>query len=180
MCRRCSDCPSGAIVAHWLQKSGPSTYAYDVRLSHSTDDGKTWSPSFLPHHDGTQTEHGFASLFPMGDGFGLVWLDGRAMKAGGEHGEHGGGGAMSVRLRALRQDLQADRRERRSTARVRMLSDGRRGDREGVITAYRNRSDEEIRDNYVSRFVNGKWIDAAGRCSTTTGRSPPVPSTARR
>ena len=73
--------PSGAIVAHWLQKSGPSTYAYDVRLSHSTDDGKTWSPSYLPHHDRTQTEHGFASLFPMGDGFGLVWLDGRAMKA---------------------------------------------------------------------------------------------------
>ncbi len=67
--------PSGAIVAHWLQKSGPSSYAYDVRLSHSTDDGKTWSPSYLPHHDGTQTEHGFASLFPMGDGFGLVWLD---------------------------------------------------------------------------------------------------------
>ena len=47
---------------------------------------------------GTQTEHGFASLFPMGDGFGLVWLDGRAMKGGGEiiGGEHGGGGAMSV------------------------------------------------------------------------------------
>ena len=91
--------PSGALVAHWLQKSGPSTYAYDVRLSHSTDDGKTWSASYVPHHDGTQTEHGFASLFPMGDGFGLVWLDGRAMKGGGEHGgDHGGGGAMSVRF----------------------------------------------------------------------------------
>src|SRR5688500_15948511 len=89
--------PSGAIVAHWLQKSGPSTYAYDVRLSHSTDAGKTWSASYLPHHDGTPTEHGFASLVPIGDGFGLVWLDGRAMKPGGDHGgEHGGGGAMSV------------------------------------------------------------------------------------
>ena len=68
--------PSGALVAHWLQKSAASTYAYDVRLSYSLDDGKTWSPSFLPHHDGTPTEHGFASLFPIGDGFGLVWLDG--------------------------------------------------------------------------------------------------------
>jgi hypothetical protein len=28
---------------------------------------------------------------------------------------------------------------------------------EGIITAYRNRSDEEIRDNYVARFVNGTW-----------------------
>ena len=56
--------PSGALVAHWLQKSAPTTYAYDVRLSYSTDDGKTWSPSFLPHHDGTPTEHGFVSMFP--------------------------------------------------------------------------------------------------------------------
>jgi len=28
---------------------------------------------------------------------------------------------------------------------------------EGIIAAYRNRSDEEIRDNYVARLVNGKW-----------------------
>ncbi len=29
---------------------------------------------------------------------------------------------------------------------------------EGVITAYRDRSEQEIRDNYVARFVNGKWL----------------------
>ena len=72
--------PNGTIVGHWLQKSGPDTYAYDVRLSYSKDDGKTWSPSFIPHHDGTKTEHGFASLFPLGDGLGAIWLDGRNMK----------------------------------------------------------------------------------------------------
>ena len=55
--------PSGTLVAHWLQKSGPDTYAYDVWLSYSQDEGRTWSPSFIPHHDGTKTEHGFASLF---------------------------------------------------------------------------------------------------------------------
>jgi hypothetical protein len=151
--------PSGAIVAHWLQKSGPSTYAYDVRLSHSTDDGKTWSPSYLPHHDGTQTEHGFASLFPMGDGFGLVWLDGRAMKSGGEHGgDHGGGGAMSVYFaqfdKAFKQiaETPVDTRvcECCPTAAVATT--------DGVVAAYRNRSDEEVRDNFVSRFVNGKWL----------------------
>ncbi len=149
--------PSGAIVAHWLQKSGPSTYAYDVRLSHSTDDGKTWAPSYLPHRDGTQTEHGFASLVPMGEGFGLVWLDGRAMKSGGEHAEHGGG-AMSVYFgqfdKAFKQiaETPVDTRvcECCPTAAVATAA--------GVITAYRNRSDEEIRDNYVSRLVDGKWL----------------------
>jgi len=166
--------PSGAIVAHWLQKSGPSTYAYDVRLSHSTDDGKTWSRSYLPHHDGTQTEHGFASLFPMGDGFGLVWLDGRAMKAGGDHpstrpgensgarsgqggGDHGGG-AMSVYFgqfdKAFKQIAEApvDTRVCECCPTAAVVT------AEGVITAYRNRSDEEVRDNYVSRFVSGKWL----------------------
>jgi hypothetical protein len=62
----------GSLYGHWLQKSGPSTYAYDVRLARSTDDGRTWSASLTPHHDGTQTEHGFASLFQMpGAGLGL-------------------------------------------------------------------------------------------------------------
>ena len=70
--------PSGAIVAHWLQKSAASTYAYDVRLSYSTDDGKTWSPSFTPHH-GAPTEHGFIPVSVPAD-LG-VWLDGREMKA---------------------------------------------------------------------------------------------------
>jgi hypothetical protein len=150
--------PSGAIVAHWLQRSGPASYAYDVRLSHSLDDGKTWSPSYLPHHDGTQTEHGFASLFPMGDGFGLVWLDGRATKGGGDHGEHGGGGAMSVYFaqfdKAVKQIAESavDARvcECCPTAAVATT--------DGVVTAYRDRSDNEIRDNFVSRFVNGKWL----------------------
>lgn len=38
---------NGTLVAHWLQKSGADTYAYDVRLSHSQDEGQTWSPANL-------------------------------------------------------------------------------------------------------------------------------------
>lgn len=148
--------PSGAIVAHWLQKSANSTYAYDVRLSYSTDDGKTWSPSFMPHHDGTPTEHGFASLFPIADGFGAVWLDGRNMKSG-EHSEHGDGGTMSVRFakfdKSFKQleESQVDARVCECCPTTAAVTS------EGVITAYRNRSDDEIRDNYVARLVNGKW-----------------------
>ena len=158
--------PSGALVAHWLQKSGPTTYAYDVRLSHSTDDGQTWSSSYTPHHDGTQTEHGFASLFPMGDGFGLVFLDGRNMKSGDGHSEHGGGGAMSVRFAQF-----APSTEPRAGKTFKQIADTAVDARvceccptaaavtpNGVIAAYRDRSDEEIRDNYVARLVNGKWL----------------------
>jgi hypothetical protein len=148
----------GSIYGHWLQKSGPGTYAYDVRLARSTDNGATFSPSFLPHNDGTQTEHGFAALFQTpGAGLGLVWLDGRAMKGGG-HDSHGEtAGAMSVRGAFY------DRNGRQ-------ISEGPVDLRvceccptaaavtaDGPIVAYRDRSEDEIRDIYIARYVNGKW-----------------------
>jgi hypothetical protein len=150
----------GTLVAHWLQKSGPDTYAYDVRLSYSNDDGRTWARSFTPHHDGTQTEHGFASLFQMpGAGLGLVWLDGRAMTGGGHDGH--AKGAMSVRFGAFdaawkqTAEMPVDLRvcECCPTAAV-VTADG-------PLVAYRDRSDDEIRDIYVSRFENGKWTTPA-------------------
>jgi len=147
--------PSGALVAHWLQKSAASTYAYDVRLSYSIDDGKSWSPSFLPHHDGTPTEHGFASLFPIGEGFGLVWLDGRAM-TGGEHSEHGGG-AMSVRFARFDRNFKQVEESLVDAKACECCPTAAAATSEGIIAAYRNRSDEEIRDNVVARLVNGKW-----------------------
>lgn len=149
---------NGSLAAHWLQKSGPDTYAYDVRLSYSKDDGKTWTRSFTPHHDGTQTEHGFASVFQMpGAGLGLVWLDGRSMTPS-SHGH--AGGAMSVRFAtfdaAWKQTTEAlvDPRvcECCPTA-VAVTADG-------PIAAFRNRSDTEIRDIYVSRLENGAWSEA--------------------
>ena len=92
----------GTLAAHWLQKSGTDTYAYDVRLSYSRDEGKTWAASFLPHDDATKTERGFASLFQMPGaraGLGLVWLDGRNMKSGhAGTGSGHGSGDMSLRF----------------------------------------------------------------------------------
>ncbi len=70
----------GTLAAHWLQKSGGGTYSYDVMISLSRDQGKTWSKPLTPHRDGTRTEHGFVSLVPMtSTTFGVFWLDGRNM-----------------------------------------------------------------------------------------------------
>jgi hypothetical protein len=149
----------GSIYGHWLQKSGPSTYAYDVRLARSTDDGKSWTPSFTPHHDGTQTEHGFASLFQMpGAGLGLVWLDGRAMKSGGHDG-HESGGDMSLRA-AIFDTAGKQLSETAVDTRVcECCPTAAAVTSDGPIIAYRDRSPGEIRDIYVSRLVNGKWTD---------------------
>jgi hypothetical protein len=145
----------GTLAAHWLQKNGAGTYAYDVRLAWSRDDGRTWSPPFSPHADGTQTEHGFASLFQVPEaGLGVVWLDGRA--TGGHGGGHGEG-AMTLRFAAYD-------REWRQAADLEI--DGRVCDccptsvavtREGPIVAYRDRSDDEVRDIAVSRRAGDSW-----------------------
>ena len=148
-----------SLAAHWLQKSGPDTYAYDVRLAYSTDDGKTWAASFTPHHDGTKTEHGFASLFQMpGAGLGLVWLDGRGMKP--ESHSHGGDqGAMTVRFASFdtnwKQTAEAPvdlRVCECCPTTVAVTSDG-------PVAAFRNRSENEIRDIYISRVENGTWTE---------------------
>jgi hypothetical protein len=148
----------GSIYGHWLQKSGESTYAYDVRLARSTDDGKTFSTSFTPHNDGTQAEHGFASLFQMpGAGLGLVWLDGRATKGTGHEGHGEPGGDMSVRSAIY---------DRNGTQIAESPIDLRACEccptaaavtADGPIVAYRDRSDAEIRDIYVARYLNDKW-----------------------
>jgi hypothetical protein len=145
------------LAAHWLQKSGPGTYAYDVRLSFSHDDGRTWTPSITPHHDGTATEHGFASLLQMPsarEGLGLVWLDGRAMKGG--HDVHGGGD-MSLRFASFDRngkqltETAVDARVCECCPTVAAVTT------DGAIVAYRDRSAQEVRDIHVARLENGKW-----------------------
>lgn len=148
--------PDGTLVAHWLQKSGPDTYAYDVRLSRSSDDGTTWSESFLPHSDGTKTEHGFASLFPFKDGLGLVWLDGRAMTAG--HDGHGGGD-MSLRFAAYGKDWKQTDQTALDLRVCECCPTAIGVTADGPIVAYRDRGPSEVRDIYVSRLENGRWTE---------------------
>ncbi len=152
--------PSGTIVAHWLQKSGADTYAYDVRLSYSTDEGKSWAPSFIPHHDGTKTEHGFASLFPLGDGLGAIWLDGRNMKPAAGHEDHDGG-VMTVHFARFDRNWKQVEESAVDARVCECCPTAATVTSEGVIAAFRDRSAAEIRDIYTSRLVNGKWSEPA-------------------
>mgnify|MGYP006210454507 CR=1 FL=1 len=85
----------GGLAAFTLVKNGPGTYAYDVSLALSAD-GERWSEAFTVHDDGSQTEHGFASMWREGESaLGIAWLDGRNTAGGShDHGGHGGGGGL--------------------------------------------------------------------------------------
>ena len=144
------------LVAHWLRENGGSASGYDLRLARSTDEGRTWSAPFSPHHDGTRSQHGFASLFDTGSGLGLIWLDGRGMKPGvGPDDE--GTGDMGLRAahfdRGWKQLSEAavDLRVCECCPTAAAVST------DGPIVAYRNRSADEVRDIYVSRFTGDAW-----------------------
>ena len=153
---------NGTVVGHWLQKSAPDTYAYDVRLAYSKDDGQTWSRSFTPHSDGTKTEHGFASLFQMpGAGLGVVWLDGRGMKPESGHDDSGADrGAMSVHVAMFDSDWKKTAEAPIDLRVCECCPTTAAVTSEGPIAAFRNRTDDETRDISISRLENGAWTES--------------------
>ncbi|HEX2138074.1 MAG TPA: sialidase family protein [Woeseiaceae bacterium] len=141
-------------AAHWLASQPAGGYAYDVLVSLSQDGGANWSAPVKPHDDGTPTEHGFVTLFPSGSATGVVWLDGRQMATAAKAGEIRG-----MTLRAA--TLAADRRIGNEAVIDDLTCDCCQTDvattTAGAIAVYRDRTEEETRDIYTARLVNGAW-----------------------
>lgn len=153
--------PDGTLAAHWLVKSGPGAYAYDVHVSRSADRGKTWSAPVVPHRDGTPTEHGFVSMFPAPDGrLAAVWLDGREMKSHG-HGGHEGGGDMTLRYTTFGGDGRPAPETLLDARACECCQTSAALTSEGPVVVYRDRSPEEIRDISIVRLRGGKWSGPA-------------------
>jgi hypothetical protein len=152
--------PGGAMAAHWLSKSGTDTYAYDVNIARSADAGKTWAKPIVPHRDGTKTEHGFVSMLALAaDRLAAVWLDGRKFTSKGD--SHGGHGSTSDEMTLRYASLDA-----RGQLAEEAELDGRVCEccqtsaaltTEGVIVAYRDRSEKEVRDISIVRQVKRGW-----------------------
>ena len=147
----------GELAAHWLQRGGSGTYDYGVRVARSHDGGRSWSEPWTPHEDGTATEHGFVSVFPVEEGWGLVWLDGRNYAEGSHGGEPSN--EMTLRFRSAGGE---------GGPGGETLLDGRICDccqtdaaltSRGPLVVYRDRSPEEIRDIAVTRLVDGAWTE---------------------
>lgn len=136
--------------AHWLEKNGSSTYAYTIALARSEDQGKTWRRVGFLNDDEVAAEHGFVSWLSDTDGLRAVWLDGRGTP---------GGGPMTLRTR----------RVDAGPARPSSLLDDRVCDccsttavatTAGLLVAYRDRSNEEIRDIAVLLGRDHTWSES--------------------
>lgn len=139
----------GQMLAHTLVlHPDGGGYAYDIGIEMPDE-----SAAML-NTDGVAAEHGFVSGVALADGrAAFVWLDGR--EQGGGHGH--GGGAMTLRTATLAADgtrsgetvLDERTCDCCPTAAVATPS--------GLVVAYRDRSEDEIRDIAVVRQTGSGW-----------------------
>ena len=147
----------GTLIAFYLEKSGPGTFAYNIKVTLSSN-GVDWSSPFTLHDDNTHTEHGFVSMAPWEGNMLVSWLDGRNTGGGGhsEH-DHGHHGQMTIRAAVL-------------DATGKKLDEWELDDRvcdccqtniavsnNGPIIVFRDRSETEIRDLGAVRWQGDKW-----------------------
>ena len=149
---------NGSLIAHFLEKSEKGKYTYDVKITTSPDEGKSWSQPAILHDDGKKAEHGFVSMIPYGENYFVSWLDGRnsVMEGGDIHQEEHHGqmtirGAVIDKAGKKLQEWELDNRvcDCCQTSAANTTS--------GPVVVYRDRSDSEIRDMSIVRFVNGQW-----------------------
>lgn len=149
---------NGSMMAHFLEKSENGKYTYDVKLTASADGGITWDSSRILNEDGKKAEHGFVSILPYKDGYFVAWLDGRNAAAEGEGGHSGGHqGQMTLRGAAIDKqgakisEWELDNRVCDCCQTTAAITTN------GPVVIYRDRSEDEIRDMSIVRFVDGKW-----------------------
>ncbi len=141
------------LAAHWLQRTGRSTYAYSVRISQSTNGGRSWSIPAQPHRDSSQTEHGFVVLWPQDGRLGAAWLDGRKFGADG----HDLANEMMLVATTLNSEGSLGVEQRLDERTCDCCQNAVALTSEGPLIAYRNRTEDEIRDIYITRLSGGQW-----------------------
>jgi hypothetical protein len=144
---------------------------YGVRLTTSRSGGMNWSDPVAVNTDEVAAEHGFASLWPAGgDRIGIAWLDGRdaggedehaGMHAGERHGghddEHAHAGATALRAASFGPDLRRDGETVVDARTCDCCSTAFARTGKGVVVAYRDRDERDIRDIATVAFDGKAW-----------------------
>ena len=142
-------------IAHWLSYSADKTYSYDVVVAQSIDGGKTWSDPVAAHTDGTPTEHGFVSMHRDSDGVALLWLDGR--DTANEPTDNPLDTSMTLRAAILTPDGRRLNEQVVDDSICDCCQTDVAVSSKGPLAVYRDRTADEIRDIYLTRFVDGQW-----------------------
>ncbi len=149
----------GSLWAHNLEKSGVGTYAYDVILRRSNDNGKSWSAPMRINAP-VEAEHGFVSLWPWSKNqLGVAWLDAGATPAMKEMSDHEHGGSMmTLRAAVVNEKMQSTQEWPLDVSVCDCCQTKTALSSRGPVVVYRNRTENEIRDIYTTRYDGKRWI----------------------
>ena len=155
-----ADFPAHAInedllLTSYLKKSDSGTYTYDVLLNLETLSGKKIKENFLLHTDGIKAEHGFVSMVPSHkNGFYVTWLDGRNTVENSEEAHHK---AMTIRFAEITSIGKIINETELDATTCDCCQTSIAMSPKGPIVVYRNRSEGEIRDIFITRYKDGIW-----------------------
>ncbi len=148
------------VAAHWLRKIEGGPYAYNVNLVFPEEQARRWTDPITPHLDGTATEHGFVSMEPLtNDRVLAVWLDGRNTEGRGHDEYSDPDKSMTIRSAEVSRDGTINRKREIDG----MVCDCCQTDLiltdDSAYVVYRGRTQDEIRDIYISRYdlESGEW-----------------------
>ena len=146
---------SNSIFSFHLQKSSEETFSYDV--NYHINSKETWKDMNKIHDDNTFSEHGFVSSIPYKDGFMVSWLDGRNTYGVGDHGH--AKGAMTIRSAVLDSNGNIVNQYVIDEMVCECCQTSMTISNDIPLVVYRDRSKDEIRDIYYSRYIDSDWTE---------------------
>ncbi|MCG7855453.1 hypothetical protein MD537_00590 [Flavihumibacter sediminis] len=145
------------MLAHFLEKSDSSTFAYDVKITSSSDGGISWTAPLSLHDDGKIAEHGFVSIAPYEKGYFISWLDGRNASMEGHEGHDGHHGEMTLRGAHVDESGKKINEWELDARTCDCCQTSTAITANGPVVIYRDRSENEVRDMSIVRLVDGQW-----------------------
>ena len=143
------------VLTSYLKKSASGTYTYDVFLNLQKLSGEKIKEDFILNTDGFKAEHGFVSIVAKeNEGFYISWLDGRNTVEKDINGNHK---PMTIRFAEITNAGDIINETELDSSVCDCCQTSITNSDQGPIVVYRDRSQEEVRDIYVTRNINDKW-----------------------
>lgn len=146
-----------AVAAHMLKKIPGNTYSYNVNIRlRNADDN--WGKTLTPHFDSTATEHGFVSMVPLSkEKLLAAWLDGRRTDNRTDEEYYDLDKAMTFRSAVIDSSGSVSHSNLIDESVCDCCQTSMVMTEKGPFVAYRNRTENEVRDIYYSRYEDNSW-----------------------
>ena len=143
------------VLTSYLKKSAGGSYTYDVFLSLHNLSGEKVKEDFILNTDGFKAEHGFVSIVAKDDeGFLITWLDGRNTLENDANGNHK---PMTIRFAEVTNNGDIINENELDASVCDCCQTSITNTDKGPLVVYRNRSEKEVRDIYVTRNIDDRW-----------------------